>query len=55
MLKHYGIDDGIKTPRLSPFSGVLTAFLREGGINIPQNNLDGLNRLKMPLNAIVGK
>ena len=35
------------------FSCVLTAFLIEGGINIPPFNFDGLNRLKKPLNGIL--
>ena len=35
------------------FLAVLTAFLRDGGINIPLFDFDGLNRLKTPLNAVL--
>ena len=42
----------LKRPHLRAFSCVLTAFLTEGGINIPPFNFEGLKRLKIPLNAV---
>lgn len=43
----------LKRPRLSRFSGDLTAFLMEGGIFISLFLNKRLNRLKTPLNAVM--